>query len=133
MGINIIFRLMYLLLNCCTESAVGIAQILESVGKTHNIFLLRSQIKIKTLFIWRFTDKLNNRVWFYKIKFKQIIRWFARFGEHDYTHTHDGPHQDVPIIVNELHPKYNRTNLVYDIAILYLKHDVIFNSMLNDA
>lgn len=59
------------------------------------------------------------------------FRTFVRLGEHDVRHTHDGKHQDVKVVESTPHPKYNRTSLKTDIAMLRLEHDVEFTRELN--
>lgn len=46
----------------------------------------------------------------------------------EYDTSKNGPTVDVDVIRAKKHERFNRATLLNDIAILYLKHDVIFNA-----
>lgn len=48
-------------------------------------------------------------------------------GEHDIRTESDGKHEDVLIADSKRHPQYDSWHAVYDIGMIYLEHDVIFN------
>lgn len=51
----------------------------------------------------------------------------VRLGEHDFTTTKDGQHQDIRIALAEPHEKHDDVLKLNDIAILHLYYDVLFN------
>lgn len=54
-------------------------------------------------------------------------RMLVRLGEYDQSTTNDGEHQDIPIDHAVKHKKFDFVNMIYDIAIIHLAHDVDFN------
>lgn len=54
----------------------------------------------------------------------------VRLGEHNTTITTDGEHQDIPVAHHESHGSFSWKFKNYDIAVVYLARDVIFNGEL---
>lgn len=54
----------------------------------------------------------------------------VRLGEHDFSTTADGEHQDIRIALAEPHEHHDDTLKLNDIAILHLYYDVKFNGKL---
>lgn len=59
-----------------------------------------------------------------------MLRVVVRLGEHDKS-TDDSTHVDIAVVHQKEHPEYaDFFKLLYDIALLYLKHDVEFTGEL---
>lgn len=57
-------------------------------------------------------------------------RFRVRLGEHDFSTTADGQHQDIRIALAEPHEHHDDTLKLNDIAILHLYYDVKFDGKL---
>lgn len=52
------------------------------------------------------------------------MRYLVRLGEHDVRTNEETQHIDIRVVRQKPHPKYDLK--IYDISILFLKHDVEF-------
>lgn len=57
----------------------------------------------------------------------EFLRSFARLGEYNTQTFTDGKHEDIDIVRQIPHEKWNRALLINDIAVLELARDVTFN------
>lgn len=57
--------------------------------------------------------------------------FMVRLGEHDFSKTTDGEHEDLLVTRSVVHEHYDKSLMINDIAILDISRDVTFNGKFN--